>query len=122
MLKSELLDEPELAELVHEEVHSRPRGTDQHVSDEAVGKRRMVVSAPVFRTEQIAGRRWRSMVGTMPESRVTEPVGRPAACPFCNSKRFDTLAKVITVNTWWRCRDCEATWSIASQRAASPRS
>ena len=58
----------------------------------------------------------------MPETRaVTETVVRPSACPFCGSNRFDTLAKVITVNTWWRCRECEATWSIASQQAASPR-
>src|SRR5689334_15116318 len=77
---------------------------------------------PLFTTEQIGGSRYWNIVHTMPESRVdSEPAVRPEECPFCNSKRFDTLAKVITVNTWWRCRDCEATWSIAGQRAASPR-
>jgi ribosomal protein L37AE/L43A len=51
----------------------------------------------------------------------SKPATRPEACPFCGSKSFDTLAKVITVTTLWRCRACEGTWSIASQAAAAPR-
>ena len=79
----------------------------------------MAPANPLFTKEQIASSRWRTIVGAMPES--PEPAARPTACPFCNSNRFDTLAKVITVNTWWRCRECEGTWSIASQQAAAPR-
>jgi ribosomal protein L37AE/L43A len=51
----------------------------------------------------------------MAESRVTPAVLRPTMCPFCKGTRFDTLAKVITAMTFWRCRDCEGTWTIASQ-------
>jgi len=29
-------------------------------------------------------------------------------------KVIDTLAKVISVDTCWRCRECDATWTIAS--------
>ena len=36
------------------------------------------------------------------------------------SQAVDTLAKVITVTTYWRCRECDKTWTIASQ-AAAPR-
>jgi hypothetical protein len=41
-------------------------------------------------------------------------------CPFCNGRAVDTLAKVITVTTYWRCRECDKTWTIASQ-TPSPR-
>ena len=34
----------------------------------------------------------------MYESRRTEVIERPAACPFCKGKVIDTLAKVITVS------------------------
>jgi len=44
---------------------------------------------------------------------------RPAACPFCNATIIDTLATVITPATCWRCRTCEATWTIASRAASS---
>jgi hypothetical protein len=44
-------------------------------------------------------------------------VARPEMCPFCNGKKFDTLAKVITDRSFWRCRICESTWTI-SQKAA----
>lgn len=43
---------------------------------------------------------------------------RPAACPFCKSRSFGTLAKVITTLTLWRCRSCEQTWTIASQTSS----
>jgi ribosomal protein L37AE/L43A len=49
-----------------------------------------------------------------------ETIARPSMCPFCGGKAVDTLAKVITVSTYWRCRECEKTWTIASQ-TASPR-
>jgi ribosomal protein L37AE/L43A len=42
-------------------------------------------------------------------------VTRPSLCPFCGSKAVDTLAKVIAVTTYWRCRECDKTWTIASQ-------
>jgi ribosomal protein L37AE/L43A len=50
----------------------------------------------------------------MYESRRTEVIERPAACPFCKGKVIDTLAKVITVTTFWRCRHCDETWTVAS--------
>jgi ribosomal protein L37AE/L43A len=56
----------------------------------------------------------------MYESRFTEQVQRPAHCPFCKSKIIGTLAKVITANSFWRCRECEKTWTIAGQ-PATPR-
>jgi hypothetical protein len=56
------------------------------------------------------------------DSRFDEEVTRPAICPFCNGKVIDTLAKVITVTTCWRCRKCDKTWTIASLAASSPRS
>jgi transposase-like protein len=55
------------------------------------------------------------------ESRHDEPVTRPTMCPFCKSKVIDTLAKVITVNSLWRCRGCEETWTIRSHPAPPPR-
>lgn len=53
-------------------------------------------------------------------SPLNETIARPTICPFCGGKAVDTLAKVITVTTYWRCRECDKTWTIASQ-AASPR-
>jgi ribosomal protein L37AE/L43A len=55
------------------------------------------------------------------ESRFNEPVTRPSACPFCKGKVVDTLAKVFTVTTFWRCRECDRTWTIASLGASSKR-
>jgi ribosomal protein L37AE/L43A len=55
----------------------------------------------------------------MYESRPSEAVTRPITCPFCQGKRIDTLAKTITVSTLWRCRECDATWTIASRTAAA---
>jgi transposase-like protein len=48
-------------------------------------------------------------------------VQRPTVCPFCKSTVIDTLAKVITKRTLWRCRTCEGTWTIASLAASAPR-
>jgi ribosomal protein L37AE/L43A len=64
--------------------------------------------------------RWKTP--TMAESRFNEAINRPTACPFCQGKRVDTLAKTITVATLWRCRECEATWTIASRAASTARS
>lgn len=50
----------------------------------------------------------------MPDPQFVKPVARPTACPQCGGKIIDTLAKVITADTCWRCRECEATWTIAS--------
>jgi ribosomal protein L37AE/L43A len=55
---------------------------------------------------------------TMPP--LNDAIARPSMCPFCGGKAIDTLAKVITVTTYWRCRECDKTWTIASQ-TASPR-
>ena len=51
----------------------------------------------------------------MSDSRVEDVVMRPSECPFCHGKAVDTLAKVITVTTYWRCRTCDGTWTIASR-------
>jgi len=50
-----------------------------------------------------------------------QTVPRPAMCPHCHGTKFDTLAKVVTVMSLWRCRECEGTWTIASQDGASVR-
>lgn len=47
-------------------------------------------------------------------------VARPNVCPFCNGKAIDTLAKVFTPNTTWRCGHCQKTWTIAERSANSP--
>lgn len=43
-----------------------------------------------------------------------DTVVRPERCPSCHGRTIDTLAKVITVTTTWRCRGCEHMWSIAT--------
>jgi ribosomal protein L37AE/L43A len=55
------------------------------------------------------------------DSRPSEPVTRPTSCPSCQGKAIDTLAKVITATTLWRCRECEHTWTIASLAASASR-
>jgi transposase-like protein len=57
----------------------------------------------------------------MLDSRFVVDVARPAVCPFCKGKRIDTLAKVLTETTAWRCRECDRTWTIASLRGSSTR-
>ena len=56
----------------------------------------------------------------MSESGFKEAATRPTTCPFCQGKAVDTLAKVITVTTFWRCRTCSGTWTIAGM-ASRPR-
>jgi len=48
------------------------------------------------------------------EAQSANTATRPAMCPFCHGSRFDTLAKVITPATCWRCRECDKTWTIAT--------
>ncbi len=55
----------------------------------------------------------------MSDSRVAQDVARPAVCPSCNGKIIDTLAKVLTETTVWRCRECDRTWTIAGVRKSS---
>jgi ribosomal protein L37AE/L43A len=55
------------------------------------------------------------------DSRSDKAVARPTACPFCKGKVIDTLAKVLTDTTFWRCRTCDGTWTIASLAASTPR-
>ena len=52
----------------------------------------------------------------MPDSRISIAVERPKICPFCNGKIIDTLAKVFTETTFWRCRECDGTWTVKSLR------
>ena len=58
----------------------------------------------------------------MYEPSFSHSVKRPAACPFCQSPTVDTLAKVFTVKTFWRCRECEQTWTIEGRAALEPKS
>jgi len=50
----------------------------------------------------------------MYEPRRDDTVTRPTVCPFCKGKIIDTLAKVISASTVWRCRTCDETWTLAS--------
>jgi ribosomal protein L37AE/L43A len=55
----------------------------------------------------------------MSESPLNGAVSRPTRCPFCTGRIIDTLAKMITVTTFWRCRECGGTWTIATHAASS---
>jgi len=57
----------------------------------------------------------------MSDSQSASDTTRPTACPFCNGKIIDTLAKVISPATMWRCRECDQTWTMQGQKAASMR-
>lgn len=59
----------------------------------------------------------------MSEAHLNHAIARPSRCPFCQGRAIDTLAKVITTSSLWRCRGCEGTWTLASRPgslAASP--
>ncbi len=62
-------------------------------------------------------------MGNMHDLRSAQVVTRPVVCPYCDGKIIDTLAKVISAATLWRCRSCDRTWTIASMPAmpAPPR-
>jgi transposase-like protein len=36
---------------------------------------------------------------------------KPAHCPECGSKKFGTLASIITRDTYWRCHQCGTVWN-----------
>jgi transposase-like protein len=48
-------------------------------------------------------------------------VPRPTHCPYCKGTIIDTLAKIITPSTFWRCLNCQRTWTIASLEAVAAR-
>jgi hypothetical protein len=50
-----------------------------------------------------------------------DTVARPDSCPSCQGKVIDTLAKVVTVTTTWRCCKCAHTWTLASLGTAALR-
>jgi ribosomal protein L37AE/L43A len=50
----------------------------------------------------------------MADLQAAPPIARPTICPFCDAKAVDTLAKVFTAKTLWRCRQCEGTWTLGS--------
>jgi len=58
---------------------------------------------------------------TYSRSAEDEDLVRPVACPFCKGRIIDSLAKVLTERTAWRCRECDQTWTIASLRGSSAR-
>ena len=72
---------------------------------------------------RMPGRIWHSRDGKMlmRDSQFAETVKRPAACPSCKGAKIDTLAKVITAETAWRCRECHRVWTIGSARTSSMR-
>jgi uncharacterized Zn finger protein len=41
---------------------------------------------------------------------------KPAHCPECGSKKFGTLAAVITQDTYWRCHQCGTVWNESRYR------
>jgi len=53
------------------------------------------------------------------EPRLDTEATRPATCPSCQGRVIDTLAKVITAETRWRCRGCDHTWTGAGKTAAA---
>jgi uncharacterized Zn finger protein len=44
-------------------------------------------------------------------SRGDDGALKPAHCPECGSKKFGTLAAVITQDTYWRCHQCGTVWN-----------
>ena len=53
-----------------------------------------------------------------------DAITRPEMCPSCRGRVIDTLAKVVTATTTWRCRGCEHTWrgaGIAATPSRQPR-
>jgi transposase-like protein len=71
--------------------------------------------------EQRPGQESASMAN-MHDLRSGQAVTRPVVCPYCDGKIIDTLAKVISAATLWRCRTCDRTWTIASMPAPPRRS
>jgi hypothetical protein len=59
---------------------------------------------------------------TIPDSRSADGGARPAICPFCHGKAVDTRATIVTVTTYWRCLECDRTWTIPSCAAVPARS
>jgi len=59
---------------------------------------------------------------TIPDSRSADEGARPAICPFCHGKAVDTRATIVTVMTYWRCLECDRTWTIPSGAAVPARS
>lgn len=57
-----------------------------------------------------------------PDSRSDECGTRPAMCPFCHGQAVDTQATIITVTTYWRCLECDRTWTIPSRFPVPARS
>jgi ribosomal protein L37AE/L43A len=55
----------------------------------------------------------------MSEAHVNQAIARPTKCPSCQRRAIDTLAKVITTSSLWRCRMCGGAWTIASQPGSS---
>jgi transposase-like protein len=41
---------------------------------------------------------------------------KPAACPECRSKKFGTLAAIVTRDTYWRCHECGNVWNEIRHR------
>jgi hypothetical protein len=55
------------------------------------------------------------------ETTTDDRVLRPNECPDSGSKSIGTLAKIITVDTYWRCQACGAVWNETRSRTYAPR-
>jgi hypothetical protein len=63
----------------------------------------------------------RELVDRPSERERDTPVLKPEACPACGSRAVGTLAKVITVDTYWRCQGCGEIWNPARVSRANHR-
>jgi ribosomal protein L37AE/L43A len=59
-------------------------------------------------------------VGASRSVQTDENVQRPDVCPFCRSKAVGTLAKVITISTYWRCQSCGEMWNPQRLERTTP--
>ena len=59
---------------------------------------------------------------TIFDARSADRGGRPAMCPFCHGKAVDTRAAINTMTTYWRCLECDRTWTLPSRAPIPARS
>ncbi|HJR59950.1 MAG TPA: MJ0042-type zinc finger domain-containing protein [Vicinamibacterales bacterium] len=43
----------------------------------------------------------------------------PSQCPACRSSDVTTTSKVVTADSYWRCKRCGEVWNAARLSAAS---
>lgn len=50
---------------------------------------------------------------TRDRGRPDPPPAAPSACPACRSSDITTMSKVVTPESYWRCRTCGEVWNVA---------